>query len=147
MYKMKRNLLFLVSFSAMIMLITCCRTYSGAGGVDTGVGVYATGRSNNFYDLVPVGDRITYTIDISTPEGSQKLYKLSLSEAKKLAETEASRKFNCDRLIDPRFDYLKRGKRILRITVDGRPGNYQSRDTQYNSRTKQEVDINIRNSR
>lgn len=31
-------------------------------------------------------------------------------------------------LIDPRFDYLSQGKRILRITVDGRPGNYQTRD-------------------
>ena len=76
----------------------------------------------------PVGDRITYTIDISTPEGKQKLQGISLDEAKRLAETEASRKFNCDRLIDPRFDYLKKGKRILRITVDGRPGNYKTRD-------------------
>ena len=123
---------------------SCSSTQSGAGGVDTGMGVYATGRSNNYYDLVPVGDRITYTIDISTPEGKQKLYKLTLPEAQRLAETEASRKFNCDRLIDPRFDYLKKGKRILRITVDGRPGNYRTRDDQYNSRTKQEIDINVR---
>ena len=94
------------------------------------MGVDAKGRSINNYDLVPVGDRITYTIDISTPEGKQKLYKLSLSEAQRLAETEASRKYNCDRLIDPRFDYLKKGKRILRITVDGRPGNYRTRDNQ-----------------
>lgn len=48
--------------------------------------------------------------------------------AQRLAETEASRKYNCDRLIDPRFDYLKKGKRILCITVDGRPGNYKTRD-------------------
>ena len=92
------------------------------------MGVYATGRSANFYDLVPVGDRITYTIDISTPEGKQKLQGLSLAEAQRLAETEASRKYNCDRLIDPRYDYLKKGKRILRITVDGRPGNYKPRE-------------------
>ncbi|MBQ8454857.1 MAG: hypothetical protein IJ537_05910 [Bacteroidaceae bacterium] len=49
-------------------------------------------------------------------------------DAKQLAETEASRKHNCDRLIDPRFDFLRKGKRILRITVDGRPGNYRTRD-------------------
>jgi len=108
------------------------------------MGVDARGTSYNSYDLVPVGDRITYTIDISTPEGKQKLYKLSLSEAQRLAETEASRKYNCDRLIDPRFDYLKKGKRILRITVDGRPGNYKTRDNQYDSRTRQEIDINVR---
>ncbi len=87
---------------------------------------------------------LTYTIDISTPEGKQKLYKLTLAEAQRLAETEASRKYNCDRLIDPRFDYLKKGKRILRITVDGRPGNYKTRDNQYDSRTRQEIDINVR---
>lgn len=125
---MKKKL-FLMAFAATtILAITSCgSTRAGAGGYDTGMGVYATGRSANNYDLVPVGDRITYTIDISTPEGKQKLQGLSLSEAQRLAETEASRKYNCDRLIDPRFDYLKKGKRILRITVDGRPGNYKTR--------------------
>lgn len=126
---MKKNL-FLIALSAFAILTisSCGSTRSGAGGYDTGMGVYATGRSNNYYDLVPVGDRITYTIDISTPEGKQKLQGLSLAEAQRLAETEACRKYNCDRLIDPRFDYLNKGKRILRITVDGRPGNYRTRD-------------------
>ena len=32
----------------------------------------------------------------------------------------------------------------LRITVDGRPGNYKTRDNQYDSRTRQEIDINVR---
>ena len=126
---MKKKL-FLMAFVAInILTITSCSsTHAGAGGYDTGMGVDARGRSYNSYDLVPVGDRITYTIDISTPEGKQKLYKLSLADAQRLAETEASRKYNCDRLIDPRFDYLKKGKRILRITVDGRPGNYKTRE-------------------
>ena len=125
---MKKNL-FLIALSAIAILTisSCASTRTGAGGYSTNMGVYATGRSANNYDLVPVGDRITYTIDISTPEGKQKLYKLSLAEAQRLAETEACRKYNCDRLIDPRFDYLNKGKRILRITVDGRPGNYQTR--------------------
>ena len=121
----------LAIFQIAIIAITfssCGIMRSGAGGVDTGVGVYASGRSTNYYDLIPVGDRITYTIDISTPEGKQKLQGISLSDAKRLAETEASRKYNCDRLIDPRFDYLKKGKRILRITVDGRPGNYRTKE-------------------
>ena len=132
---------------AATMILTICSCGSvrtGAGGYSTNLGVDASARSYNSYDLVPVGDRITYTIDISTPEGKQKLHNISLDEAKQLAEVEASRKFNCDRLIDPRFDCLKKGKRILRITVDGRPGNYRTRDNQYDSRTRQEIDINVR---
>ena len=141
-----RKELFLMAFVASTLLIICScgSTHSGAGGYATNIGVDAKGVSYNNYDLVPVGDRITYTIDISTPEGQQKLKGLSLAEAQRLAETEASRKYNCDRLIDSRFDYLKKGKRILRITVDGRPGNFKTREIQYDSRTKQEIDINLR---
>ena len=127
---MMKKVLFMVVLAATTILTisSCGSTHAGAGGYDTGMGVQLRDRSYISYDLVPVGDRITYTIDISTPEGKQKLQGLSLSEAKRLAETEASRKYNCDRLIDPRFDYLQKGKRILRITVDGRPGNYKTRD-------------------
>ena len=127
---MKRTLSTLVLVAVTSIVVSSCGSsiYSGTGGTDTGMSVYATGRSANDYDLVPVGDRITYTIDISTPEGQQKLKGISLAAAKQLAEVEASRKYNCDRLIDPRFDYLKNGKRILRITVDGRPGNYRTRE-------------------
>lgn len=125
---MKKMLLMACVATIIITMSSCGSTHSGSGGYDTGMGVNISDRSYISYDLVPVGNRITYTIDISTPEGKQKLNGLSLDEAKRLAETEASRKFNCDRLIDPRFDYLKKGKRILRITVDGRPGNYKTRD-------------------
>lgn len=113
---------------SVVIICSCSSSRAGAGGYDTGLGVNLRDRSYISYDLVPVGDRITYTIDISTPEGKQKLQGLSLAQAQRLAETEASRKYNCDRLIDPRFDYLMKGKRILRITVDGRPGNYKTRD-------------------
>lgn len=142
---MKQRVFLMVFVATTIFTITSCSsTRSGAGGYDTGMGVDARGSSYNNYDLVPVGDRITYTIDISTPEGKQKLHNISLADAQRLAETEASRKYNCDRLIDPRFDYLKKGKHILRITVDGRPGNYKTRDHQYDSRTRQEIDINVK---
>ena len=137
-------LLMAFTVTATMTFTSCSTTHAGAGGYDTGIGVDARARSINNYDLVPVGDRITYTIDISTPEGKQKLHKLSLAEAQRLAETEASRKYNCDRLIDPRFDYLKKGSRILRITVDGRPGNFRTKDDRYDSRTRQEIDINVR---
>ncbi len=125
-----KHTIFTIALTAIatIVLTACGSTRAGAGGYDTGMGVQLRDRSYINYDLVPVGDRITYTIDISTPEGKQKLQGLKLAEAKRLAETEASRKYNCDRLIDPRFDYLKKGKRILRITVDGRPGNYKTRN-------------------
>lgn len=140
-----KHVCFIITIAAAISVVSSCTTtYSGAGGTATGVGVDARGLSYNSYDLIPIGDRITYTIDISTPEGRQKLQGISLTEAKQLAETEASRKYNCDRLIDPRFDFLKRGKRVLRITVDGRPGNYRTRDNRYDSRTRQEIDINLR---
>ena len=126
---MMKKMLLMACIAIMILSMSSCgSTRSGAGGYDTGMGVRLEDRSYINYDLVPVGNRVTYTIDISTPEGKQKLQGLSLDDAKRLAETEASRKFNCDRLIDPRFDYLKKGKRILRITVDGRPGNYRTRD-------------------
>lgn len=128
----------------MVLTLSSCGVTAGAGGVNTGVGVSVSGSSTNYYDLVPIGDRITYTIDISTPEGKQKLDGISLADAQRLAETEAIRKYNCDRLIDPRFDYLKKGKRILRITVDGRPGNYRTKET-YDAKTRQEIDINVRN--
>lgn len=126
---MKKNIILLAFAAIIIMAICSCgSTRAGAGGYNTGLGVNLGDRSYISYNLEPVGDRITYTIDISTPEGKQKLQGLSLAEAQRLAETEASRKYNCDRLIDPRFDYLKKGKRILRITVDGRPGNYKTRN-------------------
>lgn len=125
---MKRDIITLaIAIICATVITSCSTTRAGAGGYSTNMSVDARGSSYNSYDLVPAGDRITYTIDISTPEGKQKLNKLSLAEARRLAETEACRKYNCDRLIDPRFDYLSKGKRILRITVDGRPGNYKTR--------------------
>lgn len=125
---MKHTLYILLLTALTATISSCGGVRSGAGGYSTSMGVDARGLSYNNYDLVPIGDRITYTIDISTPEGRQKLQGISISDAKQLAETEASRKHNCDRLIDPRFDFLRKGKRILRITVDGRPGNYRTRD-------------------
>lgn len=139
---MKKVVYILFAVMALSSFTSCLTV--GSGGTDTGVGVSAGGSSRNVYDLVPIGDRLTYTIDISTKSGKQKLYKKSLSEAKRLAETEAIRKYNCDRLIDPHFDYLKKGGKILRITVDGRPGVYKSRGNEYDYRNRQEIDFRSR---
>ena len=89
---MKKNIfLITIAVTTILTVCSCGSTRSGAGGYDTGMGVNLRDRSYISYDLVPVGDRITYTIDISTPEGKQKLQGLSLGEAQRLAETEASR--------------------------------------------------------
>ena len=141
---MKHSLYILALAATAYVFSSCSGIRSGAGGASTGSYINDNHHSVNPLDLIPVGDRITYTIDISTPEGRQKLHGIKLADAKQLAETEASRKYNCDRLIDPRFDYLMRGKRILRITVDGRPGNFKTQNNQYDSRTRQEIDINVR---
>lgn len=127
---MKKKLLNIVLAIAVALPMASCRSniVAGAGGYDTGTGVSIRTRSLNDYDLVPSGPRITFTIDISTPEGAQKLQNISLDGAKRLAETEACRKYDCDRLIDPRFDYLAKDGRILRVTVDGRPGIYKLKE-------------------
>lgn len=125
---MKKYLLAMtIAATTTSVLFSCGSSRSGVSGADAGMKVEARGISINNYDLVPIGERIVFTIDISTPEGLKKLNGLSLDEAQRLVMLEASRKYNCDRLIDPRFDYLKDGDQILRITVDGRPGNYKTR--------------------
>lgn len=139
---MKRFSFILICSAICLFTLSSCRSVKSGKGAGEEVDIDL--RSRTEYDLLPVGDRITYTIDISTPEGKQKLSNKTLKEAIALAETEAARKYNCDRLIDPRFDYLVRGKRILRITVDGRPGVYKTKDSHYDSRTRQEIDINVR---
>ena len=103
---------------------------TGVDGEKTGVIINDDHPSKNSYDLVPIGDRITYTIDIGTPEGRQKLEGLSLNEAKELAGIEASSKYNCDSFIKQRFEYTlsKDRKRIVKITMHGRPANYKTRD-------------------
>ena len=83
---------------------------------------------DNDYDLVPVGDIITYTIDSGTKEGRQKLQGLTLEEAQKLVETLALRKYKCNTFVgDTHVTYLlsEDGKRILSITIDGQPGKYK----------------------
>lgn len=93
-------------------------------------------------DVEPQG--ITYTIDISTPEGAAKLDKLSLAEAENLALTEAVIKYNCAMIVNPQFTNLMKDKRVLRITVFGFPARYRARpDKQYDSSTRQDVNVNI----
>ena len=77
-------------------------------------------------DLAP--DAITYTIDVSTPDGRAKLHKLSLRQAEDLALTEALMKNNCAALFNPQFTHLKKGKKVLRVTVYGFPARYKHKN-------------------
>lgn len=84
--------------------------------------------SFNDYDLDVSPEGITYTIDISTPEGRTKLKGLSLREAEELALTEAVIKYNCALLVNPQYTNLKKGNRVLRITVFGFPAKFKNSD-------------------
>lgn len=79
-------------------------------------------------DLDPVG--VTYTIDISTPEGKLKLNKITLAEAQQLALVECLMKYNCATLFNPQYTHLKKGKDILRVTVYGFPARYKRIETE-----------------
>lgn len=146
---MKKLTAFTAGFLASVM---SCMTLSGCG-----TSARTAAHSNNAYqapktyinsmndyalDVEPQG--ITYTIDISTPEGAAKLDKLSLAEAENLALTEAVIKYNCAMIVNPQFTNLMKDKRVLRITVFGFPARYRARpDKQYDSSTRQDVNVNI----
>ena len=83
-------------------------------------------NSFNDYDLDIASEGITYTIDISTPEGRTRLKGLSLREAEELVLTEAIIKYNCALLVNPQYTNLTRGKNVLRITVFGFPAKYRN---------------------
>lgn len=101
-------------------------------------------QSMNDYALDVDPEGVTYTIDISTPEGQAKLNKLSLAEAENLALTEAVIKYNCAMLVNPQFTNLMNGNRVLRITVFGFPARYRGRpDKEYNPIDRKEVDIRV----
>lgn len=115
----------LLSLCFLAVLSSCSSMRSGADGI-TGTEINTINESYNRMDLIVDQQSITYTIDISTAEGSGKLNGLSLAEAKKLALEEAAIKNNCARIISPKFSYLKVGKQILRVTVFGFPARYKN---------------------
>lgn len=106
-----------------------CRTtrISGSGANPQEIVDLYTG-SRNQVDLVIASEPITYTIDISTPEGRSKLYGLPLKEAEGLAIREAVMQNKCAKLVDPQFTNLMKGKHVLRITVYGFPAKYRNQN-------------------
>ena len=145
---MKKNLSYLIGLSLLLPLISSCSTAKTGAHSNNAYRAPATYiESMNDYALDVDPEGVSYTIDISTPEGASKLNKISLAEAENLALTEAVIKYNCAMLVNPQFTNLMRGKRVLRITVFGFPARYRARpDKTYDSNTRQEIDINVTKS-
>lgn len=131
----------------MAILTSCSTARTGAHSNNAYRAPVTYIESMNDYALDVDPEGISYTIDISTPEGASKLNKISLAEAENLALTEALIKYNCAMLVNPQFTNLMNGKRVLRITVFGFPARYRARpDKTYDSNTHQEIDINVTKS-
>lgn len=142
---MKKNFSYILRLFLLIPIISSCTTTKTGAHSNNAYRAPATYiESMNDYALDVDPEGISYTIDISTPEGASKLNKISLKEAENLALTEAVIKYNCAMLVNPQFTNLMNGKRVLRITVFGFPARYRTRpDKTYDSNTRQEIDINV----
>lgn len=101
-------------------VLTSCRTHS-AGGVNPQVAMSPDTRSETNMELVPIGERISYTLSTYTSEGKRLLRGLSRDEAVAVALTKAADQYNCDRLIDARWVPEMKGSRVKSVTVTGRP--------------------------
>lgn len=115
----------LVAISTCLFVDSCSTPRSSAHGISSR-NVNTHVHSDNEYDLDVLDDYITYTIDISTEEGRLKLNGLSKEEAAAVAERQAAIKNKVDCILDPKFDFLTKGKKVLRVTVAGRPANYKN---------------------
>lgn len=136
------------AFALAIFLVTGVESCSTARTGSHSNNAYRAPRtyieSFNDYALDVEPEGVSYTIDISTPEGESKLKNLSLKDAEDLALTEAVMKYNCAMIINPQFTNLMNGKRVLRITVFGFPARYRARpDKIYDSNHHPQLDINI----
>lgn len=117
--------------TAAAMAVTSCsvmKTGSREENSHTTVAPEIVSYNELTMDLDPTG--VTYTIDISTPEGKLKLDKITLAEAQQLALVECLMKYNCATLFNPQYTHLKKGKDILRVTVYGFPARYKRLETE-----------------
>ncbi len=141
---MKKHILFIAGTCLIATFSSCSVAKTSAHSRNAYYAPNTYIKSINDYALDVDSKGVSYTIDISTPEGAAKLKKLTLAEAEDLALTEALIKYNCAQIINPQFTNLMNGKRILRITVFGFPARYRARpDKVYDSSTHQQIDINV----
>ncbi|MDE5808606.1 MAG: hypothetical protein K2H76_10860 [Muribaculaceae bacterium] len=124
-----RKLLFIlpIYITVIITFISCNTARTGAYSRNAYHIPSTHIQSDNDYALDVSSEGVSYTIDISTPEGAAKLNKISLADAENLALTEAVIKYNCAMLVNPQFTNLRNGKKVLRITVFGFPARYRAR--------------------
>lgn len=120
-----KHIYYIAAVVSSIFVSSCSPVTSGGSGI-TDTEITTITHSINEYDLEVDPQGVTYTIDISTPEGALKLENLTLPQAKELALQEAAIKNNCARLISPKFSHLVKGKHVLRITVFGFPARYKN---------------------
>ena len=133
-----------ISLASLFSLLSCSTAKTGSHSRNAYHIPVTHVQSENDYALDVAPDGVSYTIDISTPEGAAKLNKISLAEAEELALTEAVMKYNCAMLVNPQFTNLMNGKKVLRITVFGFPARYRARpDKTYDSNNRQQIDINV----
>ena len=115
----------IAAVASCFFAVSCSTVTSGGSGI-TDTEITTITHSINEYDLEVDPQGVTYTIDISTPEGALKLENLTLAQAKALALEEAAIKNNCARIISPKFSHLMKGKHVLRVTVFGFPARYKN---------------------
>lgn len=130
---MKKSLSMIVC--AALLLTACSTTRSGVNQRNASYTPHTRINSFNEYDLEISSEGVSYTIDISTPEGRMKLNNLKLREAENLALTEAVIKYNCATLVNPQYTNLMRGKKVLRITVYGFPAKFKNQEKMEEHRT------------
>ena len=126
---MKKHIL-TIAFAAItiITVCSCSRSHSDATINNAWNAPNTVIDSYNNYGLAVSEESVTYTIDVSTPEGKTKLHKRSEKQANELALAEALMKYKCAMLINPQFTHLKKGKKILRVTVFGFPAYYRNQE-------------------
>lgn len=124
---MKKNVFVALAVMFCTLAFNSCKTrYMSSWGEGSTLNPKVKATSINEYDLDISDDYITYTIDISTPEGKLLLNKKSLAEAQMTVENEAAMANKCDLIWQPKYSKLVDGKKILRITISGRPANYKN---------------------
>lgn len=137
----------LLTLISAVLCLASCSTYRG--GTNTNNAYLAPNtvvNSFNEYEMEISPDPITYTIDISTPEGKMMLNKLSLKQAQEKVLTEAIIANKCAMIVNPQYSNLMKGKRVLRITVAGFPAKYKSSSKQYvpmDNRSSKTINVNV----
>lgn len=115
---------------AAIAMVSCrssfnSTTIGGDKDIDPNIKII----SDNEYVLEPMGEIVQYTIDVSTLEGRMLLKSIkSESDAKKLINGKAALKYQCDMFINPNYEVVWDGKKIIRLTLVGRPGVYMKKE-------------------